>query len=60
MSILYEVTGYQTESDNFQFWNNYCNFEDLGDENLITRDKIEEKEQRQFDTTIGGKSALVV
>lgn len=42
MSILYEVTGYQAESDNFQFWDNYGDFEDLGDQNLIRRDKIEE------------------
>ena len=42
MSILYEVTGYQAESDNFQFWDNYGDFEDLGDQNLIRRVKIEE------------------
>ena len=35
MSILYEITGYQAESDNFEFWNNYGDFDDpLADETL--------------------------
>ena len=43
MSILYEITGYQTESDNFEFWDNYSDFEDLGADNMIKRNnKFEE------------------
>ena len=39
MSILYEITGYQAESDNFEFWDNYGDFEDL-----TRRAKTEEEE----------------
>lgn len=42
MSILYEITGYQAESDNFEFWDNYGDFEELGDDNLIRNDKNEQ------------------
>lgn len=30
LSILYEVTGFQAESDNSAFWENYQDFEELG------------------------------
>ena len=29
LSILYETTGFQAESENFQFWENYKDFEEL-------------------------------
>ena len=41
MSILYEVTGFQTESENFQFWENYRDFEELGEGKLVREDKDE-------------------
>ena len=41
MSILYEVTGFQTESENFQFWENYKDFEELGEGKLVREDKDE-------------------
>ena len=42
LSILYEVTGFQAESDNFdEYWENYIDFEELGDTNLIREDKNE-------------------
>ena len=41
MSILYEVTGLQTESENFQFWENYKDFEELGEGKLVREDKDE-------------------
>ena len=43
MAILYEVTGFQTESHNFQFWDNYRDFEELGETKLVRNDKNEEK-----------------
>ena len=41
MSILYEVTGFQTSSDNLQFWENYRDFEELGEGKLVRDDKNE-------------------
>ena len=35
LSILYEVTGYQCESQNFQFWENYQDFDELGGDKLV-------------------------
>ena len=43
LSILYEVTGFQAESDNYQYWDNYKDFEELGESNLIRDDKDEQK-----------------
>ena len=43
MSILYEVTGFQTLSDNLQFWENYRDFEELGEGKLVRDDKDEYK-----------------
>ena len=31
LSILYEVTGFMAESDNYAYWDNYTDFEELGD-----------------------------
>ena len=42
LSILYEVTGFQGLSDNFQFWENYQDFEELGSVNLVRQDKDEQ------------------
>ena len=28
LSILYEVTGFQTEVEDYQFWENYADFDD--------------------------------
>ena len=44
LSILYEVTGFQGESENFQFWDNYADFEELGDNNLVREDKDERRQ----------------
>ena len=35
LSILYEVTGFQAESENFQFWENYQDFDELGGTKLV-------------------------
>ena len=35
LGILYEVTGYQGESQNFQFWQNYSDFDELGGNKLV-------------------------
>ena len=43
LSILYEVTGFQAESDNFEFWENYQDFEELGEGKLVREDKDEEQ-----------------
>ena len=44
LSILYEVTGYQGESQNFDFWTNYEDFEEqLGGINLVRHGNNEEK-----------------
>ena len=43
LSILFEVTGFQGDSDNFQFWENYVDFEELGDTNLVREDKDEDR-----------------
>ena len=37
LSILYEVTGFQGESQNFEFWSAYTDFEDLGEEKLVRK-----------------------
>ena len=42
MGILYEVTGFQAESANYEFWDQYQDFEELGNENLIRTDKDEQ------------------
>ena len=41
LSILYEVTGFQAESENFQFWQNYQDFDELGGSKLVREDKDE-------------------
>ena len=41
LRILYEVTGYQGERDDDQFWLNYTDFEELGDTQLVRNDKNE-------------------
>ena len=42
LCILYEVTGYQDESADADFWNQYMDFFELGkDENLIRKDKMQ-------------------
>ena len=41
LSILYEVTGYQGESQNFEFWTNYQDFDELGGSKLVNQDKDE-------------------
>ena len=35
LSILYEVTGYQGGSQNFEFWQNYQDFDELGGSKLF-------------------------
>ena len=42
LSILYEVTGYQAESQNFSYWENYADFEELGETKLTRDDKNEQ------------------
>ena len=41
-SILYEITDFQTDKENNSFWIGDCDFEELGDENLVRKDRIEE------------------
>ena len=41
LSILYETTGFQAENENFQFWENYKDFEELGEGKLVREDKDE-------------------
>ena len=41
MGILYEVTGFQAESQNFEYWDNYQDFEELGESKLVRQDKDE-------------------
>ena len=42
LCILYEVTGYKDESAETDFWEQYMDFFELGnDENLIRQDKME-------------------
>ena len=38
LSILYEVTGYKAESQNFEFWSAYTDFEELGETKLFRKD----------------------
>ena len=55
LSILYEVTGYQAESENFAFWTNYEDFEEqLGDINLVRHGNNEELRAQKV------KSAVMV
>ena len=57
LSILYEVTGYQAESQNFEFWENYQDFEEqLGDTNLVRNDKNEENIKNDRSTVKISKS----
>ena len=42
LSILFETTGFQADSENFEFWENYRDFDELGGENLVRNDKNEE------------------
>ena len=41
MSILYEITGFKAESESFDFWDNYRDFEELGEGKLIGRGRDE-------------------
>ena len=41
LSILYQVTGYQGESQNFEFRTNYLDFDQLGGSKLVNQDKDE-------------------
>ena len=44
LCILYEVTGYQDGSADADFWHQYMDFFELGeDENLIRQDRMEEE-----------------
>ena len=44
MGILFETTGFKVESSesSWRFWENYCDFEELGTTNLVRADKNEE------------------
>ena len=37
LSILYEVTGYRADIENFEFWENYRDFEKLGEDRLVSK-----------------------
>ena len=41
MSILYEITGYQVENASETFWDQYKDFEELGQNKLVKTDKNE-------------------
>ena len=44
LCILYEVTSYKDESAEVDFWDQYMDFFELGnDENLIRADRMEDK-----------------
>ena len=38
---MYEITGFRAESDNYAYWQNYADFEELGETNLVREDKNE-------------------
>ena len=44
MGILFETTGFQVGKDDtsWRFWEDYCDFEELGSTNLVRADKNEE------------------
>ena len=37
LSILYEVTGYKNDSQSCDFWDNYRDFEELGEDKLLSK-----------------------
>ena len=37
LSILYEVTGYRADNENFEFWDNYRDFENPGEDKLVSK-----------------------
>lgn len=41
MSILYETTGFQADCEELAFWENYQDFEELGESKLARQDKDE-------------------
>eukprot|EP00353_Schmidingerella_taraikaensis_P018972 CAMPEP_0185618574 /NCGR_PEP_ID=MMETSP0436-20130131/47477_1 /TAXON_ID=626734 ORGANISM="Favella taraikaensis, Strain Fe Narragansett Bay" /NCGR_SAMPLE_ID=MMETSP0436 /ASSEMBLY_ACC=CAM_ASM_000390 /LENGTH=57 /DNA_ID=CAMNT_0028257309 /DNA_START=502 /DNA_END=675 /DNA_ORIENTATION=- len=43
MGILFECTGYQARTDSHSFWENYEDFEVMGDTNLVQASKDEER-----------------
>lgn len=43
LSILYEVTGFKAESENFEFWENYRDFEELGEDKLVGKGRDEQE-----------------
>ena len=47
LSILYEVTGFQAESENYAYWENYQDFEELGEDKLVRRDKNEQAKAKK-------------
>ena len=42
LSILYEVTGFKADSSDVNFWDNYQDFEDFANINLVRLDKNEQ------------------
>ena len=41
LSILYEVTGFKADSNELNFWDNYQDFDDFANINLVRLDKNE-------------------
>ena len=46
LSILYEITGFQAESQNFEFWTAYNDFEELGEAKLVRKGMNSEKKSK--------------
>ena len=47
MGILYEITGYQAEGNDINFWDDYQDCEDMGSTNLVRSDKNEQPDVMQ-------------
>ena len=43
LGILYEITGFKADSENFEFWEQYRDFEELGDDKLVGKGRDEQE-----------------
>ena len=43
LGILYEVTGYQADTQSHSFWDNYTDYEEFGDIKLTKKSRNENK-----------------
>ena len=49
LGILFEVTGFQGDTQSFDFWDNYNDFEEFGDTKLIKRGRNENKHELKLE-----------